>query len=117
MTNKQEFPDLIQLTSFGMGNAGEELQIKLLDEYLTLILENDHLPKTITLYTEAVKLIATKSPVLAQFRTLEEKGVLLISSGTCLNHYGLWDQVEVGLVGSMTDIIDAQKKATKVVSL
>ena len=117
MAKKQDFPDLIQLTRYGMGNADEELQIKLLDTYFTLILEGEYLPKVITLYTEAVKLITLGSPLLDQFQALEDKGVLLISCGTCLNHYGLWDKVEVGLVGGMTDIIETQKKAHKIVSL
>jgi len=117
MTNKQEFPDLIQLTNYGMGDADEELQIKLLKTYFTLLLEGDYIPKVITLYTEAVKLITTDSPLLKELQALEEKGTLLISCGTCLNHYGLWDQVEVGLVGGMTDIVESQKKAKKIVSI
>lgn len=117
MTDKTQFPDLIQLTNYGMGTGDEELCLKLLTSYLTLITEADYLPKVITLYTEAVKLITTESPLLDLFRILEEKGVLLIACGTCLNHYGLWDQVEVGIVGGMTDIIEAQTKANKIVSL
>ena len=116
MTTDQS-TDLIQLNSYGMGTGDPDLQLKLLTTYLDLILEAEYLPKAITFYTDAVRLITTDSPLLSQFQALEENGVLLIACGTCLNHHGLWDQVEVGIVGGMTDIIEAQKKAKKIVTL
>ena len=36
---------------------------------------------------------------------------------TVLNHYGLEDQVQVGVVGGMTDILEAQWRADKVITL
>ena len=41
----------------------------------------------------------------------------LIICGTCLNHYNLADKVQVGVVGGMTDIIEAQWRADKVITL
>jgi hypothetical protein len=43
--------------------------------------------------------------------------VHLILCGTCLGHYNLTDQVQVGIVGGMTDIIEAQFRAKKVISI
>lgn len=57
------------------------------------------------------------SPILEQLRALEAKGVRLIVCSTCLEHYGLTDKVQVGIVGAMTDIIEAQVKASKVITL
>ena len=48
---------------------------------------------------------------------LEAKGVHLVICSTCLNYFGLEDQVEVGVVGGMTDIIEAQWRADKVITL
>jgi hypothetical protein len=36
---------------------------------------------------------------------------------TCLNYFNLADQVQVGIVGGMTDILEAQRRAEKVISL
>ena len=47
----------------------------------------------IAFYTEGVKLLVSGSPVLEQLKALEEKGVRLIACGTCLNHYGLADDL------------------------
>ena len=57
------------------------------------------------------------SPVLEQLRALEAKGVRLIVCNTCLNHYNLTDAVRVGIVGRMTDIIEAQWQAEKVITI
>ena len=71
----------------------------------------------ICFYTEGVKLAVSGSPVLDQLKALEEKGVHLILCGTCLEHYNLTDKVQVGIMGGMTDIIEAQFRASKVISI
>lgn len=45
------------------------------------------------------------------------KGVRLIICSTCLNYLNLTDKVQVGIVGGMTDIIEAQRRADKVITL
>lgn len=100
-----------------MGHAGPELQQKLLSTYLKLLLENDILPAAICFYTEGVRLAVAGSPVLDTLRALEARGVRLILCSTCLNEFQLMDQVEVGIVGGMPDIIEAQFQAAKVITL
>jgi peroxiredoxin family protein len=48
---------------------------------------------------------------------LEERGVHLIACGTCLDYFGLKDQVAVGEVGGMAAILEAMMEAEKVVSI
>jgi sulfur relay (sulfurtransferase) complex TusBCD TusD component (DsrE family) len=57
------------------------------------------------------------SPLIEQLKALEAKGVHLILCSTCLNHYGLPDKVQVGIIGGMTDLIEAQWQADKVITL
>ncbi|HEY4691832.1 MAG TPA: DsrE family protein, partial [Bellilinea sp.] len=64
-----------------------------------------------------VKLAVAGSPVLETLMSLEAKGVHLILCSTCLNYFNLADQVQVGIVGGMPDIIEAQRKAAKVITL
>ena len=108
---------VILITNDGMGKADIELQHKLIRSYLHLIDDNDYLPAVICFYTEGVKMVVDTSPVLESLRSLEEKGVRLIICGTCLAHFDLKDQVQVGIVGGMTDIIEAQWRAEKVITL
>lgn len=108
---------VILITRDGMGQAEPELQHKLISTYLKLLDEHNILPAAICFYTEGVKLAVAGSPVLDSLRSLEAKGVRLILCSTCLNFYHLADQVQAGIPGGMTDIIEAQRRAGKVITL
>jgi len=108
---------VILITNEGMGKGEKELQLKLLGIYLKLLSENNYLPNSICFYTEGVKLVIEESPVLGFLQILEQKGVRLIICSTCLNFFGLTDKVRVGIIGGMADILEAQVKADKVISL
>ena len=108
---------IILITNNGMGKADETLQQKLIGKYLELIQQNDSLPNAICFYTDGVKLVVEGSPVLGQLKALEDKGVRLIVCSTCLDYFNLTDKAQVGIVGGMTDIIEAQAKAEKVITI
>lgn len=108
---------VVLVTRYGMGSADPALQIRLFTTWLKLLVENGTLPGAICFYTDGVRLVAEGSPVLAALTDLETRGVHLISCKTCLDAFGLTDKVRVGIVGGMGDIVAAQAKATKVVSI
>ncbi len=108
---------VVLITREGMGSAEPELQKKLLDTYLRLLLEGSTLPAAICFYTDGVKLVVEGSPLLERLREVEEKGVRMIICSTCLNYFGLAEKVRVGIVGGMPDIMEAQARASKVISL
>ena len=108
---------MILVTRNGMGEADPELQKKLISTYFRMLDENEILPAVICFYAEGVKLVVEGSPVLDSLRSLEAKGVRLVLCNTCLNFYELVEKVEVGVIGGMGDIIEAQVKAAKVISI
>lgn len=108
---------VLVLTRNGMGSADTTLQHKLLSTYLAILLENGTLPGAICFYTEGVRLAVEGSPVLEPLAELERRGVHLILCKTCLDCFGLVDKVRVGVVGGMIDIVAAQIKAAKVITL
>jgi hypothetical protein len=108
---------VILVTRNGMGQAEPELQLKLITTYLKLLDENNILPAAICFYTEGVRLVTAGSPVLEALKSLEAKGVRLILCSTCLNYYHLVEQVQAGIIGGMADIIEAQRRASKVISI
>ncbi len=108
---------VILITRNGMGKAEPALQLKLITTYLKLLDENNILPGAICFYTEGVRLVVTGSPVLEQLQSLQAKGVHLILCSTCLSYYNLTDEVQVGVIGGMTDILEAQRRAAKVISI
>lgn len=108
---------VILITREGMGSADAALQHKLLDIYLRLLLENGLLPAAICFYTDGVKLVVEGSPLLERLSQIEQRGVRLIICLTCLNYFGLTEKVRVGIVGGMPDILEAQTRAGKVITL
>jgi intracellular sulfur oxidation DsrE/DsrF family protein len=105
-------------TSYGMGQTeNAELKVNLTGKFLTLIADADPLPSQVCFYTEGVKLCVNGSPVLDQLRALAAKGVELVLCSTCLETFGLRDQVAVGVVGGMGDIITAMTNADSVITL
>lgn len=108
---------VILVTNKGMGKGPEDLQLTLIGKYLQLLDQNGELPTAICFYTEGVKLVTDGSPVLEQLRALEKKGVRLVVCSTCLNYFGLADKIAIGVVGGMNDILEAQLKAEKIITL
>ena len=108
---------VILITDYGMGRGEPALQQTLIAKYLELLHQNGKFPAAICLYSEGVKLAASGSPVINQLKRLEEKGVRLILCAVCLTYYGLTDKIEVGIIGGMTDIIEAQVRADKVITI
>lgn len=101
----------------GMGCAPQELQHLLTQKFLGLLLENNVLPAKILLYTEGVRLACHGSPVVESLREMEARGVEIVLCSTCLDFFGLSDQVEVGIIGGMPDIIESMMQAGKVIRL
>ncbi len=109
---------VIQCTTFGMGHSHiHSLNMKLVTTYFNIILQGNELPAAVTFYTDGVQLVTEGSPILEQLSQLEAKGVRLIICSTCLDELRLAGKVKVGIVGGMPDIIEAQMKASKVITL
>lgn len=108
---------VLLITDYGMGKADPALQLRLIQKYFDLLLENGAFPNAICFYTAGVKLVCEGSPVIPQLQALESKGVRLIICSTCLDYYELKEKIQVGIVGGMGDIIEAQMKADKVITI
>jgi hypothetical protein len=108
---------VIMVTGEGMGRADVALQRTLAGKYFQLLLDDDKLPAAICFITEGVRLVCEGSPVLEPLRALSEQGTRLIVCNTCLNFLNLTGNVQIGIVGGMGDIIEAQWRADKVITI
>ena len=68
---------VVVFKSDGMGSsaAAQELREVLARKFLGLLDDSDTLPAAICFYTDGVKLVCEASPVLAELRALEAKGL------------------------------------------
>ena len=118
MPEPARFDDtLILVTNDGLGHAPPELGRKVFVKYLELREENGTPPGVIAFYTRGVMLVTEGSPALERLRSLEARGVRLIVCKTCIDFFGVADQVRVGIVGGMGDILAAQILARKVITV
>lgn len=118
MTDATAFRDtLLLVTRDGLGDAEPELSRKVFVKYLEVLEENGTLPGAMAFMTRGVHLACEGSPALEKLRAFEAAGVHVILCKTCVDHYGLAEQVRVGVVGGMGDIVAAQAMARKVITV
>lgn len=100
---------VVGIGSDKMGEGAEELGQKLMGSFLYSLTEQDELPVAIVFFNGGVKLTVEGSSVLEDLKTLEEKGVEILSCGLCLNYYGLTEKLNVGSVTNMYRILELMR--------
>ena len=79
--------------------------------FLKTLLDLEKKPDRLILNNSGVRLASEGSQVLDSLRTLSEKGVDIVSCGTCLDFYKLRDKMSVGTISNMFDIIQSMVEA------
>jgi len=77
----------------------------------------DEKPEKLIFYGLGVKLVVKGSPVMDALLSLENMGVEIVSCATCINYYGLSDQVEVGRIGNMPELLKASMEADDTIAI
>ena len=98
-----------------MGEGEDELGKILIKGFIYALTEAETLPKTVLLYNKGVLLASTFEDTVKDLKVLEERGVEILSCGTCANFYHVQDQIKVGTLTNMYTILERQMKATKVI--
>ena len=111
----QEQNTVVVISADHMGEGDDELGRTLLKGFIFALVTQEERPRTILFYNGGARLTCEGSDSLEDLRTLAEQGVELLTCGTCLNFYGLTDNLAVGGVTNMYEIVEKQMKATLVV--
>lgn len=106
---------VIVISSDKMGEGENDLGETLMKAFIYTLTEIENLPKTILFYNKGVLLTTTNENTIKDLKSLENKGVEILSCGACLNFYNVENSLKVGTVTNMYTIIDKQIKATKVI--
>lgn len=99
-----------------MGQGSDELGWGLLQTYVQTIKEISPLPTRILFYNSGVLLTCRQSGILKYLQELEEMGVEILSCGTCIDFFNKNDEVLVGSLTNMFEIMDSMARAQKVLS-
>ncbi len=106
---------VISIGSDKMGEGEDELGKILIKGFIYALTEAETLPKTVLLYNKGVLLASTFEDTVKDLKVLEERGVEILSCGTCANFYHVQDQIKVGTLTNMYTILERQMKAAKVI--
>lgn len=98
-----------------MGGNDEKLGKVLMKGFIYALSQLDTLPSCLLFYNGGVKLTCKGSDVLEDLKNLEAMGVEILSCGTCLSHYQLNDDLQVGKVTNMYEIVEKQMLASGVI--
>lgn len=100
-----------------MGRGDEVLGGILVRGFFHTLGEVNPQPDTIIFYNTGVKLAVEGSPVLEDLKQLAQRGIEILSCGTCLGHFDLSDQLAVGEISNMYDIAEKLLGAGRVINL
>ncbi|MDU4694332.1 MAG: DsrE family protein [Paenibacillus sp.] len=94
---------VIFLTTDSMGNGERELGTQLLETFLTLLKqrEPEQLPAAVFCVNRGVLALTEQSFASLHLKELANRGVPVLACGTCVNYYGIQDQLAAGEVSSM----------------
>jgi selenium metabolism protein YedF len=106
---------IVYINSHLMGNGDEALGSFLMKAFLKTLLDLDTKPNRLVLVNSGVHLASEGSKVLDTLVALCEKGVEILSCGTCLDFYGLKGKLKVGAVSNMYEIIQSMVEADGVI--
>lgn len=103
-----------------VGEGDPQLGRNLMRMALYTLSESDDAPASLLLMNSGVKLIAgpgCDEQAVGHVRALAERGTEVLVCGTCLNFYGIADDLRVGEVSNMYDILSRMQEAAKVIAL
>jgi selenium metabolism protein YedF len=100
-----------------MGRGDDELGRKLMINFISTLKEMGPSLWSLILVNGGVKLSIEGSAVLNALQELERDNVNILVCGTCLNHFGILGQKQVGETTNMLDIVTSMQLADRVISL
>lgn len=107
----------IVISSDLMGTGDVELGKILMKSFIYTVRETQPYPQNIILYNKGVYLSVEDSAVLDDLKELEEKGVEIISCGTCLDYYHLKEKLAVGSISNMYTIYDKLRNSQNLTTI
>ncbi len=98
-----------------MGRGDDVLGHTIMRSFIHTLQQLNPLPQAIICYNAGVKLAIRDSDALDDLRKLEKAGVDIMICGACINYFNLGEQVGVGHLCHMDDIVETLAGAGRIV--
>jgi len=108
---------MVMVTNDCMGHGDDVLGAKLMLSFLKTLKEMGEELWRLVFVNNGVKMTIEGSEVLPVIQEHEKGGIHILVCGTCLTHFNLLDQKQVGETTNMLDIVTAMQLADKVITI
>lgn len=100
-----------------IGSGERELGESLAKMFFYTLAESADRPKYILLMNNGVKLACGDNQTIEHLQKLIDEGSEVLVCGTCLNYYGISDDLKAGSVSNMYDIVGKMQEVSKVITI
>ncbi|MFW5986430.1 MAG: sulfurtransferase-like selenium metabolism protein YedF [Halanaerobiales bacterium] len=94
------------ITGNKLGQGSAELGDILMNGFIYSLLEIEPLPEKIIFINSGVKIPTLNQDASKNLKKIEERGVDILVCGTCLDYYKLKDELAVGNISNMYEIVE-----------
>lgn len=108
---------VVAISQNKMGHGSDELGQILIKGFIYSISQLEVAPKAVVFFNSGVKLTLKDANTLADIQSMVERGTIVRVCGTCADYFQVKDQVAVGEICNMYDIVDAMSSAAKVINI
>jgi selenium metabolism protein YedF len=108
---------MVMIASDRMGFGDDELGLKLMISFIKTLKEMGSDLWRLVFVNNGVKLTISGAEVLDDIKELGDSGVHILVCGTCLMHFNLLEEKQVGETTNMLDIVTAMQLADKVINI
>ena len=107
----------IIISSNKLGNGADDLGETLLKNYIYTLTEQAKMPEVMIFLNSGAFVTSKNSDSIMDLRHLAENGTKILTCGSCINYYNLHDELAVGSISNMTEIVGIINSSQNVVSL
>lgn len=108
---------MVMVAADCIGHGDDELGLKLMISFIKTLKEMGPSLWRLVFVNSGVKLTISASEVLSDLKALEASGIKILVCGTCLTHFNLMNEKQVGETTNMLDIVTALQLADKVINI
>lgn len=104
------------ISSTSLGRGEDHLGSQLMSSFIYSLMQLEGFLKTVIFINSGVFLTTEGSEVLAHLQHMEERGIGIVSSHTCLSYYNLLDKLRVGSDCTMFAITEKIAEAQRLIA-
>lgn len=108
---------VILFNSNVFGRGEDKLGNILMKSFIYTLTQTEGVFKSVIFINSAVLLTTEGSEVISYLRTIEERGIEILSCSTCLDYYNLTDKLRVGSISNMFTITERIIESQKLISV